>query len=344
MSDRDDREDLATLMRAAKRLIERERASGAGELLTTSLAAARRGARARADGGDAESAARLSEPEPAGAGEERRVERRSQEGTRASGSVAERAERRTGSPPFDDARTVAVVAEPGPRSFFDEVTSSPPAFSHAAPEAPVNPRDPALRAAIAAASKAPLEAIAREVRACEKCALFKGRTQGVPGVGTALSGIAFVGEGPGADEDRLGEPFVGRAGQLLDRILVAMNEANLIPGLKLDRTTVFIGNVVHCRPPENRVPLPAEIGQSLPYLERQLEALQPRIICCLGKTAAETLLGEKGSLGSMRGKTYRWRGARLLVTYHPAACLRNPGYKRPVWEDMQRLAAEYLRD
>jgi DNA polymerase len=159
-----------------------------------------------------------------------------------------------------------------------------------------------------------------------------------------LSGIAFVGEGPGADEDRLGEPFVGRAGQLLDRILVAMNDANLIPGLKLDRTTVFIGNVVHCRPPENRVPLPAEIEQSLPYLERQLEALQPRIICCLGKTAAETLLGLKGSLGSMREKTYRWKGARLLVTYHPAACLRNPGYKRPVWEDMQRLAVEYLRD
>ena len=331
MSAPEDRDELAGMVRAARRLIERERAGGAGELLSSSLAASRRTRLASAP------AAPVATPAPGPA-------------QVAAGTTTPAPARTTAAPaaapatPAPAPALATMVREAEPRSFFDEATASPPAFTHAAQAVPLHPRDPALRAAIDAASRAPLEAIAREVRACQKCALYQGRTQGVPGVGTAISGIAFVGEGPGADEDRLGEPFVGRAGQLLDRILAAMNEANLIPGLKLDRTTVFIGNVVHCRPPENRVPLPAEIEQSLPYLERQLEALQPRIICCLGKTAAETLLGLKGSLGSMREKTYRWKGARLLVTYHPAACLRNPGYKRPVWEDMQRLAVEYLRD
>jgi len=182
------------------------------------------------------------------------------------------------------------------------------------------------------------------VRACEKCELWKTRNQAVPGVGTALSGIAFVGEAPGADEDRLGEPFVGRGGQLLDRIIKAMDDQHLIPGVPLNRQTVFIGNVLHCRPPENRVPLPYEVGQSSPFLHRQIDALQPRIICCLGKTAAEHLLGAKATLASMRGKIYRFRGAKLIVTYHPAAVLRNPELKRPVWEDMQLLAREYRSD
>jgi DNA polymerase len=312
------RAELAGMVRAARRLIERERADGGGEMLASSLAAA------RTRRGDA------SIPSPAAAGA----------APPGSGAPAPQAR-----PDRESAAaTATMVRESEAPSFFDEATSAPPAFAHAADQAPVHPRDPLLRAAIEAESRATLSTIAEEVRACQKCALWKGRTQAVPGVGTALSGIAFVGEGPGADEDRLGEPFVGRAGQLLDRILVAINQARLIPDLTLDRNTVFIGNIVHCRPPENRVPLPAEVEQSLPYLVRQLEALKPRIICCLGKTAAETLVGTKGSLGSMRGKTYRWRGARLLVTYHPAACLRNPGYKRPVWEDMQRLAVEYLRD
>jgi DNA polymerase len=123
-----------------------------------------------------------------------------------------------------------------------------------------------------------------------------------------------------------------------------MDEAKLIPGVPLNRQTVFIGNIVHCRPPENRVPLPHEVEMSSPYLLRQIDAIKPRIICCLGKTAAELLLGMKGALGGMRGKVYRFRGAKLIVTYHPAACLRNPGYKRPVWEDMQMLAREYQMD
>jgi len=329
MSAGEPRAELAGIASAARRWIERARAEGGEEMLAATIA--RAGASLAAAGAGPKSVpASAATPSPAHA--------------LASGSALAPA------PAFDPALApmptpaTTLVRESEGASLFDQATASPPAFARTRDEAPLHPREAAERAAIDAASRPLLAAIAEEVRACQKCALFKGRTQGVPGVGTALSGIAFVGEGPGADEDRLGEPFVGRAGQLLDRILVAMNEAKLIPGLVLDRTTVFIGNIVHCRPPENRVPLPAEVEQSLPYLERQLEALKPRIICCLGKTAAENLLGLKGSLGSMRGKTYRWRGARLLVTYHPAACLRNPGYKRPVWEDMQRLAAEYLRD
>ena len=189
-----------------------------------------------------------------------------------------------------------------------------------------------------------LDAIATEVRACRQCGLCETRTQAVPGVGSATSGIVFVGEAPGADEDRRGEPFVGRAGELLTRIIQAMDEARLIPDMKLDRSTVYICNVLKCRPPENRNPLPHEIQKCSPYLERQLEALRPRIICCLGKFAAELLVGVKGTIGGLRGRIYRYRGAKLIVTYHPAACLRNPAYKRPVWEDMQLLAREYLTD
>ncbi len=210
--------------------------------------------------------------------------------------------------------------------------------------APLFPIDPERRRGIAEQAAPVLAAIAEEVRRCAQCGLGGLRTNAVPGVGTALSGIVFVGEGPGADEDRLGEPFVGRAGQLLDRIIAAMNQAHLLPGLTLDRTTVYIANIVKCRPPENRVPLPVEVEACTPYLKRQIAALQPRIICCLGKTAAEFLLGTKGSLGGMRGRIYRYEGAKLIVTYHPAACLRNPEYKRPVWEDMQLLAREYHAD
>jgi DNA polymerase len=154
----------------------------------------------------------------------------------------------------------------------------------------------------------------------------------------------FVGEAPGAEEDARGEPFVGRAGELLTRMIAAMDEKQLIPGVRLSRETVYIVNVLKCRPPENRNPLPHEIDSCSPYLIRQLEALQPRIICCLGKFAAELLLQIKGSVGGMRGKTYRWRGAKLIVTYHPAYLLRSPGAKRPVWDDLQRLAQEYLTD
>ncbi|MEK7823583.1 MAG: uracil-DNA glycosylase [Candidatus Eisenbacteria bacterium] len=224
--------------------------------------------------------------------------------------------------------TTVAVADPTP-SMFEEG---------------LNPAGLEPRATLAAEATPVLEQVAQEARACTKCGLCDTRTQAVPGVGTARSGIVFVGEAPGADEDRLGEPFVGRAGQLLDRIIKAMDDARLIPNLPLDRSTVYICNVLKCRPPENRNPLPHEVESCSPYLRRQLEAMKPKIICCLGKFAAELLVGAKGTIGGLRGKVYRYQGAKLIVTYHPAACLRNPAYKRPVWEDMQLLAREYLSD
>ena len=178
-----------------------------------------------------------------------------------------------------------------------------------------------------------LDQLAVEAATCTRCRLATGRTQVVFGVGDPDADIMFIGEGPGADEDEQGEPFVGRAGQLLNNMIVAMG---------LRREDVYIANVVKCRPPQNRAPERDEIETCSPYLTRQLEALRPRIICCLGKFAAELLVGAKGTIGGMRGKVYRYRGAKLIVTYHPAACLRNPAYKRPVWEDMQLLAREYL--
>ena len=180
-----------------------------------------------------------------------------------------------------------------------------------------------------------LRALAGEVSACRRCGLCEGRTQTVFGEGSHAPRLVVVGEAPGAEEDRTGRPFVGAAGQLLTRMLAAIG---------LRREDVFIANVLKCRPPENRNPLPHEIESCSPYLLRQLEALQPRVICCLGKFAAELLLQLKGTVSSMRGKTYRWRGAKLIVTYHPAYLLRSPSAKRPVWDDLQRLAQEYLTD
>jgi uracil-DNA glycosylase len=200
------------------------------------------------------------------------------------------------------------------------------------------------RAVIAADALPVLKQIADEICVCTQCGLHETRTRAVPGVGSAKSGIVFVGEAPGADEDRRGEPFVGRAGQLLDKIIQAMDDAKLIPGVPLNRDTVFICNVLKSRPPENRNPLPHEVEACAPFLRRQLAALKPRIICCLGKFAAELLCGVKGSVGGLRGKVHRYQGAKLIVTYHPAFLLRSPSYKRPVWEDMQMLAREYQSD
>jgi len=186
-----------------------------------------------------------------------------------------------------------------------------------------------------------LARVETEVRGCTRCGLAETRTKAVPGAGTGKAGIVFVGEAPGASEDAKGEPFVGRAGELLGKMLAAMNEKQLIPGVDVTREAVYITNVLKCRPPENRNPLPHEIEACSPYLVRQLRLLEPRVICCLGKFAAELLVGAKGTIGGMRGTIYRYGDAKLIVTYHPAACLRNPAYKRPVWEDLKLLAREY---
>ncbi len=138
----------------------------------------------------------------------------------------------------------------------------------------------------------------------------------------------FVGEAPGADEDRQGRPFVGRAGQLLTKIIAAMG---------LEREDTYITNILKCRPPGNRNPEADEICGCLPYLEKQIEVIQPEIICTLGLFATQTLTGIRDPIGRMRGNTYEYRGIPLIPTYHPAACLRNPSSKKLVWEDIKRV-------
>lgn len=184
-----------------------------------------------------------------------------------------------------------------------------------------------------------LEAVAAEARACRKCGLSAERTNAVPGEGHPKARIMFVGEAPGADEDAQGRPFVGRAGQLLDKIIVAC-------GLK--REDVFIGNILKCRPPGNRDPKPDEIIKCLPYLQRQIEAIEPEIIIALGAHAARTLLNTNQSIGQMRGRFHEYVAGigrppvKLMATYHPAYLLRNytPDTRRRVWDDMRKVLAE----
>ena len=161
---------------------------------------------------------------------------------------------------------------------------------------------------------------------CVKCPLGITRIKFVFGVGNPNADIVFVGEAPGADEDAQGEPFVGRAGQLLNKILEAV---------QFKRDEVYICNILKCRPPNNRQPQPDEIDQCEPHLWKQLELLKPKIIVCLGRVAGQTLLRTTASLGELRGKVHSYRGIKLVVTYHPAALLRNPNWKKPTWEDVQ---------
>jgi uracil-DNA glycosylase len=164
------------------------------------------------------------------------------------------------------------------------------------------------------------------VRGCSACKLRAGCTQTVFGVGDEKAGWLFVGEGPGADEDVRGEPFVGQAGKLLDNMLAAI-------GLKRGKD-VYIGNIVKCRPPANRTPEADEIAQCLPYLQRQIELIRPRLIVALGKTAATALLGRETALSSLRGKVHDYRGTPLIITYHPAYLLRAPMDKAKAWQDL----------
>jgi uracil-DNA glycosylase len=178
-----------------------------------------------------------------------------------------------------------------------------------------------------------LDALRRKVARCTKCAeLVANRTQTVFGVGNQTPRLVFLGEAPGADEDRQGEPFVGRAGQLLDDIITK--------GMKLKREDVYILNVLKCRPPENRTPEPEEAANCRPFLDAQLEILKPEFICCLGAVAAKSLLRSEQSIGQLRGQVYRYGEIRVICTYHPAYLLRNPSAKRETWKDIQQLMAE----
>jgi uracil-DNA glycosylase len=177
-----------------------------------------------------------------------------------------------------------------------------------------------------------LEAVAERIRTTYCCDLCPGRTNAVPGEGNPQARLVLVGEGPGATEDATGRPFVGQAGHLLDTILDA---------IEVPRNSVYITNIVKCRPPQNRKPLPDEIAACIPYLHRQLELLRPKVIVAMGGTAGESLLGVKKSLGELRGKVHTFNGIPLVVTYHPAALLRNPNWKKPTWDDV-RIARQLL--
>ncbi len=175
-----------------------------------------------------------------------------------------------------------------------------------------------------------LEQLKAEVSTCVKCRLHQGRTQTVFGVGHPNADLVLVGEAPGFEEDRQGIPFVGRAGQLLTRILGAMH---------LSRDEVYICNIIKCRPPENRNPSIDEIATCEAYLIEQLQLIQPKVICVMGKVAAYTLLQTKVSISKLRGQWHHYKGIPVMPTFHPAYLLRNPGGKRAVWEDMQQIMA-----
>jgi len=176
------------------------------------------------------------------------------------------------------------------------------------------------------------EVLNNEVRACRKCSdIVCFRQQTVFGEGPLQPTVCFIGEAPGADEDKSGVPFVGRAGQLLTKIIEAM---------QLKREEVFILNALKCRPPQNRTPVPEEIENCHPFMEAQLEILQPKYIVCLGSVAVRSLLGLTLSVGSLRGRFHQYRQARVVVTYHPSYLLRNETAKKLVWQDMQMLMQE----
>jgi DNA polymerase len=211
-----------------------------------------------------------------------------------------------------------------PATYFDsETTPQMPSSLPLIAETP-NAAAPKDRAAA-------LRAIRDDIGPCTRCALSAARHSVVFGDGDPNARLMFVGEGPGADEDAQGLPFVGRAGQLLNNMIVAM-------GLRRDQ--VYIANIVKCRPPQNRVPEPQEANTCLPFLVRQIDVIQPEVIVALGSTAATYLLGAKSPLAGLRGRIHNARGAKLIVTYHPAYLLRDPRQKKEAWADLQIAMAE----
>ena len=220
--------------------------------------------------------------------------------------------------------------------------------------APVEVITPAVRAPVQTATPVPdperwtppadllsvppadsLARIAAEVATCRRCGLCATRTTTVPGEGSPAPELLFIGEGPGADEDKTGRPFVGEAGQLLDKMIAAMG---------LARRDVFIANVVKCRPPGNRTPEPLEVASCLPYLQAQIAVLKPRIICTLGNVPLKALFGDDvPGITRSRGQRMTWQGISVIPTFHPSYLLRNPAAKKPCWEDLQAVLKELGR-
>jgi uracil-DNA glycosylase family 4 len=194
--------------------------------------------------------------------------------------------------------------------------------------APPSRRAPAAYVSAEEISSLPILSEVREIAlGCPRCALAKTRTHVVFGEGRENADVMVVGEAPGQEEDRSGRPFVGKAGKLLDLLLLSSG---------FPREEVYICNVLKCRPPQNRNPQPDEVDACSPYLLRQVELVQPKVILAFGTFAAQTLLGTDITIGKLRGRTHQYRGVPLIPTYHPAACLRHPAWTRSVWEDLQR--------
>ncbi len=177
-----------------------------------------------------------------------------------------------------------------------------------------------------------LDELEKNISACLKCPLGYTRLNFVFGVGNSKAEVMLIGEAPGADEDAQGEPFVGKAGQLLNKILAAVN---------FKREDVYICNILKCRPPNNRDPESSEMKSCTPYLYKQIEIIKPKFIICLGRIAGQWLLQTSATLTALRGKIHDFNGIKLIVTYHPAALLRNPNWKYPTWEDMKMFKKEY---
>jgi len=233
------------------------------------------------------------------------------------------------SPPAPAKAPVAMPAVPEPE--LQPGTATQPAPGTAPPASAPAPSSEAR-------TEAPgvWQALRAEVSACRRCGLCNSRTQTVFGVGNPAAPVLVVGEAPGAEEDRQGEPFVGRAGQLLNAMLRALGHP---------RETVYIANILKCRPPGNRDPSAAEVASCLPYLHRQIELLAPRLILVVGRIAAQSLLATDTSIGRLRGHLHHYgaAGTPLVVTYHPAYLLRSPGEKRRAWADLKAARAELTR-
>jgi len=207
--------------------------------------------------------------------------------------------------------------------------AAPPAPAAVTAEFPVI-QAPSLFEAMDRVEGDTLERIREDIGDCTRCRLHRSRTKIVFGVGNPKAELVFIGEGPGHDEDVQGEPFVGRAGQLLTQMIEAMG---------LHRQDVYICNVIKCRPPENRTPEKDEIATCSPFLVRQIAVIQPKVVCCLGNIAFQTILGTNKPISRLRGQWFDYRGARLIATYHPAYLLRNPAAKPDVWADLKKIMA-----
>lgn len=237
--------------------------------------------------------------------------------------AARRPDRASSSTP--EGRPVSTAGIPDPAKYLKGLPPIP------GPGLVIEPPVPDLMAGGPALDS--LDAVAEAIAGCRKCPLCEGRTRTVPGEGVPTATLMCVGEGPGQTEDETGRPFVGAAGQLLDEILAAIGMSR--------QTNTFIANIVKCRPPQNRKPLPDEMAACLPYLHRQIALVRPRVILALGSTAAEGLLGSRKALGELRNRVHTYGGIPLVVTYHPAALLRNPAWKKPTWDDV-RIARQLL--